>query len=82
MIRSRVESREFLSGHAKITQLAPEDFRAFGGRYLAARRAYRWHKPFFIDQMPNNFRHIGPIHLMLLKGKIIAMCGASPWQAA
>ena len=34
-------------------------------------RAYRRHKPFFIDKMPNNFRHIGLIHLMLPKAKII-----------
>ena len=31
----------------------------------------RRHKPFFIDKMPNNFRHIGLIHLMLPKAKII-----------
>jgi tetratricopeptide (TPR) repeat protein len=28
-------------------------------------------QPFFIDKMPNNFRHIGLIHLMLPKAKII-----------
>src|SRR6202790_1892953 len=34
-------------------------------------RAYRGHKPFFIDKMPNNFRHVGLIHLMLPNAKII-----------
>jgi tetratricopeptide (TPR) repeat protein len=28
-------------------------------------------QPFFIDKMPNNFRHIGLIHLLLPKAKII-----------
>ena len=28
-------------------------------------------RPFFIDKMPNNFRHVGLIHLMLPNAKII-----------
>src|SRR5262249_14970292 len=28
-------------------------------------------KPFFIDKMPNNFRHVGLIHLILPNAKII-----------
>jgi hypothetical protein len=54
-----------------LAELAPEDFRALGKRYLTDTRAYRKQKPFFIDKMPNNFRHIGLIHLMLPKAKII-----------
>jgi hypothetical protein len=34
-------------------------------------RAYRTGKPFFIDKMPNNFRYLGLIHLMLPNAKII-----------
>jgi hypothetical protein len=34
-------------------------------------RAYRRDRPFFIDKMPNNFRHIGLIHLMLPNAAII-----------
>ena len=34
-------------------------------------RIYRPGKPYFIDKMPNNFRHIGLIHLMLPNAKII-----------
>jgi len=34
-------------------------------------RAYRKDKPFFIDKMPNNFRHVGLIHLMMPNAKII-----------
>src|SRR5262249_46830551 len=40
-------------------------------RYMNDTRAYRQNKPFFIDKMPNNFRHIGLIHLMLPNAKII-----------
>jgi tetratricopeptide (TPR) repeat protein len=54
-----------------LTEVAPEDFRALGERYMMDTRAYRRHKPFFIDKMPNNFRHIGLIHLILPKAKII-----------
>jgi tetratricopeptide (TPR) repeat protein len=48
-----------------------QHFRRFGERYLADTRAYRSHKPLFIDKMPNNFRHIGLIHLILPNAKII-----------
>ena len=54
-----------------LADLAPEDFRTLGESYMADVRAYRKKKPFFIDKMPNNFRHIGLIHLMLPNAKII-----------
>ena len=54
-----------------LAELAPEDFRRLGERYMTDTRAYRGPKPFFIDKMPNNFRHVGLIHLMLPKAKII-----------
>ena len=56
---------------AVLAGLAPEDFRRLGDRYITDTRAYRQGKPFFIDKMPNNFRHIGLIHLMLPNAKII-----------
>jgi tetratricopeptide (TPR) repeat protein len=56
---------------AVLAHLAPEDFRTLGERYMADTRAYRGDKPFFIDKMPNNFRHIGLIHLMLPNAKIL-----------
>ena len=40
-------------------------------KYLQGTRIYRTGKPYFIDKMPNNFRHIGLIHLMLPNAKII-----------
>jgi tetratricopeptide (TPR) repeat protein len=54
-----------------LTGLAPDEFRRLGERYLASTRAYRKGRPFFTDKMPNNFRHIGLIHLMLPNAKII-----------
>jgi tetratricopeptide (TPR) repeat protein len=54
-----------------LAELAPEEFRRLGERYITDTRAYRHGKPFFIDKMPNNFRHIGLIHLMLPNAKLI-----------
>jgi tetratricopeptide (TPR) repeat protein len=54
-----------------LAELAPEDFRRLGERYMTDTRAYRKGKPFFIDKMPNNFRHIGLIHLMMPNARII-----------
>ena len=56
---------------AVLAELAPEEFRRLGERYIMDTRAYRQGKPFFIDKMPNNFCHIGLIHLMLPNAKII-----------
>lgn len=56
---------------AALTDLTQEDCRRLGERYLADTQVYRTGKPFFIDKMPNNFRHIGLIHLMLPNARII-----------
>ncbi|HEX4178458.1 MAG TPA: sulfotransferase, partial [Rhizomicrobium sp.] len=56
---------------AVLAEMECEDFRKLGEKYLADTRVYRTDRPFFIDKMPNNFRHIGLIHLMLPNAKII-----------
>jgi tetratricopeptide (TPR) repeat protein len=56
---------------AVLTQMPAADFRRLGEKYLGDTRAYRSGKARFIDKMPNNFRHIGLIHLMLPKARII-----------
>jgi tetratricopeptide (TPR) repeat protein len=56
---------------AVLADLNAGDFLRLGGKYLADTRIYRSGKPFFIDKMPNNFRHIGLLHLMLPNAKII-----------
>jgi tetratricopeptide (TPR) repeat protein len=54
-----------------LEQLGAEDFSRLGRQYLADTRIYRSGKAFFIDKMPNNFRHLGLIHLMLPNARII-----------
>jgi tetratricopeptide (TPR) repeat protein len=54
-----------------LTELAPEEFKRLGEKYLSDTRIYRTGKPYFIDKMPNNFRHIGLIHLILPNARII-----------
>ena len=55
-----------------LAQLSREDFARFGEQYLTDTQLYRRAgKPRFIDKMPNNFRHIGLMHLMLPNARII-----------
>ena len=54
-----------------LAEMALDDFRRLGEKYLSDTRIYRGDKPVFIDKMPNNFRHVGLIHLMLPNAKII-----------
>ena len=55
-----------------LAELTREDFRRFGARYMTDTRVFRaTGRPFFIDKMPNNFRYIGLIHLMLPNARII-----------
>ena len=56
---------------AALAQMSPDDFRSLGEKYLSDTRVYRSGKAHFIDKMPNNFRHIGLIHLMLPHARII-----------
>ena len=42
-----------------------------GERYLQETRLHRQGAPRFVDKMPNNFRHLGLIHLILPNAKII-----------
>jgi tetratricopeptide (TPR) repeat protein len=55
-----------------LLELTESDYRRLGDRYIAETRDYRRaEKPFFIDKMPNNFRHLGLIRLMLPNARII-----------
>ncbi|MEI9989054.1 MAG: sulfotransferase [Rhizomicrobium sp.] len=57
-----------------LSRLTPKEARLLGERFLAETRAYRrLGRPFFIDKMPNNFWHIGLIHLILPGSTIIDM---------
>jgi tetratricopeptide (TPR) repeat protein len=54
-----------------LETLDSETLAAFGESYIADTRVHRGNAPFFIDKMPNNFRHIGLINLILPNAKII-----------
>ncbi len=54
-----------------LTRLSDEQARALGEGYIESTRVVRHGPPFFIDKMPNNFRHIGLIHMILPNAKII-----------
>ena len=57
---------------AALEDLTAAQCRALGERYLASTRALRAEgRPFFIDKMPNNFRHLGLIRLILPNARII-----------
>jgi hypothetical protein len=67
--RTRDETSRY---HEILSALSAEELRALGERYLAQTRIQRkTEAPFFIDKMPNNFAHVGLIHLMLPRAKII-----------
>lgn len=54
-----------------LWQLSSEQYAALGQEYLDNTRIQRQNAPFFIDKMPNNFAHVGLIHLILPNAKII-----------
>lgn len=55
-----------------LTELSADDLRALGEEYLERARVHRKQGlPFFIDKMPNNWAHLGLIHLALPNAKVI-----------
>lgn len=59
-------------GYPEILEfLDADELRELGEQFLADTRIHRQGAPRFIDKMPNNFRHIGLIHLMLPNARII-----------
>ncbi|MBT7334183.1 MAG: tetratricopeptide repeat protein [Gammaproteobacteria bacterium] len=54
-----------------LASLDEDRLQALGGEYIESTRIHRESAPFFVDKMPNNFRHIGLIKLILPNAKII-----------
>jgi tetratricopeptide (TPR) repeat protein len=54
-----------------LQQLDAAQLRELGQEYIERTRIQRRDAPYFIDKMPNNFPHIGLIHLILPNAKII-----------
>ncbi|HEX8669047.1 MAG TPA: sulfotransferase [Allosphingosinicella sp.] len=55
-----------------LADLSAEALRGLGEEYLERTRVQRkTDRPFFIDKMPNNWAHVGLIHLILPNAKIV-----------
>lgn len=54
-----------------LAELSTDKLHDFGKAFIEETRIHRQGAPRFIDKMPNNFRHIGLIHLILPNAKII-----------
>ncbi|MBL8538248.1 MAG: sulfotransferase [Hyphomonadaceae bacterium] len=70
--QSLATDSEFSSYIPVLKTLEREALAALGARYLQTTRVQRkLGRPFFIDKMPNNFQHVGLLHLILPNAKII-----------
>jgi tetratricopeptide (TPR) repeat protein len=70
MGRTRDDLGGDLAGN--LATLSPDECRAMGAEYLERTRIHRkTDRPYFVDKMPNNWRYIGLIHLILPNAKII-----------
>ncbi|MEM1436858.1 MAG: sulfotransferase, partial [Pseudomonadota bacterium] len=71
-LSQRLRRRPQGGGYPEVLRsLSAQDCESFGRQYLEDTRIHRGDAPFFIDKMPNNFRHIGLIRLILPNAKII-----------
>jgi tetratricopeptide (TPR) repeat protein len=74
-LAQRLAGREQTDGPSRypgvLAELTAQQLRDMGEKYLADTQVYRSGKPNFIDKMPNNFRHLGLIHLILPNARII-----------
>jgi hypothetical protein len=71
-LRGRTEDLDQPRFPGVLAGLRPETLRTYGERHLSQTRIFgRESQPRFIDKMPNNFRYIGLIHLMLPNATII-----------
>jgi len=72
LLRMQGDADSVMPYHDALATLDADALRALGERYLAHTRIQRkTEAPLFIDKMPNNFMHLGLIHLMLPNAKII-----------
>ncbi len=66
------ETKEISQYNDVLATKSLEELRELGAQYIERTRVHRkTDSPFFIDKMPNNFLHIGMIHLILPNAKII-----------
>jgi len=71
----RLNGRRFVSEKARypaiLGELSGTQLQGFADAFIKDTRFHRKGAPRFIDKMPNNFMHIGLIHLILPNAKII-----------
>ncbi|HKE96195.1 MAG TPA: sulfotransferase, partial [Povalibacter sp.] len=72
MVANRTTRAEGSAYPRALEKYTADELRALGQHFLERTRIQRkTSRPFFIDKMPNNFAHVGMIHLMLPNSKII-----------
>ena len=54
-----------------LVDIDPGRLRHLGAEYIRRTRRYRGNRPFFTDKNPNNFVHVGLLHLILPNATII-----------
>jgi tetratricopeptide (TPR) repeat protein len=71
----RLRGRQLVSDRERYPRILQEmsevEMSALGQEYIETTQIHRQDAPFFTDKMPNNFRHIGLIHLILPNARII-----------
>jgi tetratricopeptide (TPR) repeat protein len=71
-LSQRLRRRSGSEGYPEaLLDLSADECKAFGEAYIEDTQIHRANAPFFIDKMPNNFRHVGLIKLILPNAKII-----------
>ena len=71
-LREQADSDEIAAYAEALALKSLDELRELGQQYIERTRVHRkTDRPFFIDKMPNNFLHIGMIHLLLPNAKII-----------
>ena len=72
LLRGQGDTDSAMPYHDALAALDAGALRALGERYLADTRIHRkTGAPLFIDKMPNNFMHLGLIHLILPNAIVI-----------
>lgn len=54
-----------------LSELSADEFKSLGEDYIRDTQIHRSGAQYFTDKMPNNFRHLGLIHLILPNARII-----------
>jgi tetratricopeptide (TPR) repeat protein len=71
----RLNGRRLVTEEAKypkiLSDLSAEQLQRFADAYIEGTAFRRKGAPYFVDKMPNNFMHIGLIHLMFPNAKVI-----------